>query len=681
MVEADANDDAYSKAPIHLRNLATDCLRLSMHFFHPIQQCAQQVYHTAVPLSPASSQLRKSYLQTIIENHLSHVTDFVEPPHTWGLLLRTIDVRSRQLTCVTTSGQSIISACEDIMNIYDAVTGVLQQSICIPETATKIQGSPDGSTLVLAHSSSVTMWDVQTGGLIHTFATHSNVNDIAVSKTHIACGLADGSIVFWHGRTKRKGKSFGNGQPVVAIHWLSHQDIVFATWDSLYICDITVGKSSVQFSTPGHIWGMVYSENELLVGASWQIPGADQERYFFIPMSSTGVVLQQKSPYRFYKVRVDGKLQLSLSEEVPRLHGYSGRQLENPTLVHSGQLESPTLVGKEIVCISPATGVAQLFNTSLHSWTKGSLLLGTAKSVAVSLGRNIVVQTNNSIQIFSIDTLRSGGIHEDIHPPHIYPLGKKHVICIQSDRRLILLKLKTMQELHPSNNISPLWSLLTNLSPFGHTQPFTNQSPFAWTSSGHGLIANFNILPVMQAWQSGTPLHNWTDVTGKDAPLCGLSPMCTLTVTVYSSPHPGLCVEDAKNGVMLANLPPEHVDFGTGKVYDLIFDSETRFYLKIDGPGQHMQIPHDITPLPSGRYSHTITRGEPVSLQEPRATPPYTLDANCEWVIDAGSRRICWIPPGNLRRGSGRHFWVGLSLVMVGDDGIVRKLSFNEPNR
>jgi hypothetical protein len=37
--------------------LATDCLWLSMHFFHPIQQCAQHVHHTTFPLLPTSSQL------------------------------------------------------------------------------------------------------------------------------------------------------------------------------------------------------------------------------------------------------------------------------------------------------------------------------------------------------------------------------------------------------------------------------------------------------------------------------------------------------------------------------------------------------------------------------------------------------------------------------------------------
>ena len=33
-----------------------------------------------------------------------------------------------------------------------------------------------------------------------------------------------------------------------------------------------------------------------------------------------------------------------------------------------------------------------------------------------------------------------------------------------------------------------------------------------------------------------------------------------------------------------------------------------------------------------------------------------------------------------LRRGDGSHFWSGLSLVMVRDDGVVRKLTFKDPD-
>jgi hypothetical protein len=139
-----------------------------------------------------------------------------------------------------------------------------------------------------------------------------------------------------------------------------------------------------------------------------------------------------------------------------------------------------------------------------------------------------------------------------------------------------------------------------------------------------------------------------------------------------------LRVEDAKDGTILVNLPLGNDYFGTGKVYNVTFDSETRFYLKVDGPGRHVQIPHDIILSPSGPYSHTIIKGKPVPFSESRATPPYTLDANCEWVVDAESRKICWISPGNVRRGNGGHFWAGLSLVMVGDDGVVRKLTLKE---
>jgi WD40 repeat protein len=160
-------------------DLATDCLRLSMHFFQPIQQCAQQVYHTALPLSPTSSQLRNSCLQSVADDHLSRVTAFSGAPDTWGLLLRTINVRPRQLTCIATSAQRIVAACEDVVDIYDAVTFVLRQSLRAPETVTKILGSPDGSTLFFAHSYSVTMWDVQTGGLTHTFTTQSEITDVA----------------------------------------------------------------------------------------------------------------------------------------------------------------------------------------------------------------------------------------------------------------------------------------------------------------------------------------------------------------------------------------------------------------------------------------------------------------------------------------------------------------------
>ena len=240
----------------HLYDLATDCLRLSMYFFHPIQLCAQQVYHSALPLSPISSQLRKYSLQSVIDNQLSHVVAFSGAPDNWGLLLRTIDVRTRQITCIATSIQRIVAACENVVSIYNAVTGVPIQSLYVPETVIKIQDSPDGSILFFSHSYSVTMWDVQTGGLIHTFTTQSGINDIAVSTTgdHIACGLSNGSIVFWNIHTKEENRCSGDGQPIVSIHWPSSLELIIATQNSVYyICDITVNKISNCLDRKAHV--------------------------------------------------------------------------------------------------------------------------------------------------------------------------------------------------------------------------------------------------------------------------------------------------------------------------------------------------------------------------------------------------------------------------------------------
>ena len=624
---------------------ATDCLRLSMHFFHPIQQCAQQIYLSALPLSPMSSPLRSSCLQMVIDNQLSCITAFSGAHNTWGLLLRTIDVRPRQLTCIATFAQRIIAGCEDIVNIYDAVTFVLQQSLQALETVTNIQGSPDGSILYFAHSFSVTMWDVQTGGLIHTFTTQkSKINGIAVSTTgdHIACGSSDGSVAFWNIHTK-EGRGFGNSQPVVVICWLSRVELAVVTQASVYIVDTTIIHTSNSLSFSGCIWGMVYLGDELLVGTSQSGVGVDQE----LSQCYFEVISHQCQPQTYL-----GQLEYQ-------------KKLQGPA--HIRQLMHPICVGKKIVCITPPSGVRS-FDTDTHDWTNSSLLLGAAISVAVSLNRNLVVQAKDFIQIFTLDVLKTGEACDDVHPSHIYPLGEKHIVCLQPDKHPTLLELETLKELRPDDTTSPLQPLLTN------------QPPPARTSVNRGLVAEFGVSAVVRAWQSGTPLPEWTEEVSEDAILSGLSPECTRVVTVYGSPQQELRVKDANDGTVLASLSLEDVDLGTGKVYNLIFDSETRFYLEVDGPGWHIQVPYNISTSPSGPYSHTITKGDPIPLSEPRATPPYTVDANCEWVIDAGSRKICWISPGNIRRGNGGHFWAGLSLIMVGDDGVVRKLTFREPN-
>ena len=656
-----------------LYGLAVDCLRVSMHFFHPIQQCAQQVYHTAVPLSPTSSHIHKSYLQSVIDNQLSHATTFSGAPSTWGSLLRTIDVRPRQLTCIATFIHGIVSACGNIVDIYDAVTGVLRQSLCAPEIVAKIQHSPDGSMLFFAHLSSVTMWDIQTGGLIRTFTPQSKISDIAVSTTHLACGLFDGSVIFWNVFTNvEEGKCFWSGDPVVAIHWLSAQEFAVLNQNTLSIQNVDIGRTSDWLQIPGNVWGMVHldGKGEFLVGTSQPNQGVAQEERIF--MAIKYIPLKQNNQ------SLDSEcLEPNWVEYWQRGRGLPGPKLEYSEFsgqfihlwqssAHSQRLLNPTVIHKEIVCITPPNGV-QSFNSDTKDWANNPPLLGTAASVAMSSNRNLVVQTKDSIQIFSIDVLASGETHNNVHLSHVYPLGENYIICVlQSTRNLTLFKLETMQEIHP-HNTSQLKSFLID------------QSVSPGALFGSGLASEFGVSEVVEMWQSGTPLPELTEATQEDPPLHGWSPERTRVIKVYGSPRWELRIQDQKEGFALVSLPLEGGDFGAGDIYDITFDSETRFHLKINKLDWHVQISCDVIPLPSGGYSHTINKGEAVPLSQPRAIPPYTLDANCEWVLDAKSRRVCWISPSDIRRGSGGHFWAGLSLVMVGGDGVVRKVTFKDP--
>jgi hypothetical protein len=438
-----------------LTPLAVDCLRLSTQFFYPIQQCAQQVYYTALPLSPTSSHLHKSCLQSGAVNQLSRVTAFSGAPDTWGLLLRTINVRPRRLTYIATSVQRIIAACEDIVNIYDALTFVLRQSLRAPKTVTKIRDSPDGSTLFFAHSHSVTMWDVQTGGLAHTFTTQSEITEITVSKAgdRIACGSSDGSVTVWNIRTKGEGKSFGGGQPVVTIYWLSPAELLVATQRTVYVHSITAGETLRKSPILGRVWGMVYlgDEGEFLVGTSQ--PGLGGQESHFLRINKSEL------------------LGHALGSQGSELHftrslKYVGGLFFAQSLDHLGPLLRPTLVGEKIACITPPSGVRS-FNAKSCDWTKNPPLLDAAISVAVSLNRNIVAQTKDSIQIFSLDVLTSAEVREDVpFASHVYPLGEKHIVCLlQPDRYLIILELETLQKIHPDDNPLPLGSLPTDQPP------------------------------------------------------------------------------------------------------------------------------------------------------------------------------------------------------------------------
>jgi hypothetical protein len=561
---------------------------MTMYFFYPIQQCAQHIYHTALPLSPLSSTPYRINQQEIARDR-THVTGFLNPPSNWGSLLTTISVAPRRPTAIATFAEKIAVACEDVVNIYDAVTFGLEQSLHTPQPATRIHGSEDGSILYSTHTLSVALWDIQTGGLIDTFHTPSGINDSAVSQTdgHIACCLSDGSLVFRNGNTKIE-RSFRDLPPVVSISWLSSTEIAVATEQDAYILDINTGSTSEVGCDLNPTWGIaVLSSDEVVVGSSVLGATGEQDFYFFSSMKR----IQQSTWSR-------------------QLRYYTNWRFR-------GRLTSPMHVGHKIVCVTPPNGV-KAFNITDRGWTRPPPL-ERAKSLAASLNRNLVVQTEDSVQIFSFQVITSDAPVKDEQPSHMYPLGEKHAVCLQINRHLTVIKLKTLETLRPGLDTLLLESLLTRFS------------ASARASYSRGLAAEFGVSTVVEAWRSDAPLPRWTEGAEEDALLGGSSPTRAWIATLYGLPRRELRLKSASDGTILAKLPLEDDGpVGTGVVYDLTFDSETRFHLKVDGPGCHVKIPYHITAPPSLQDPYTITQGEPVPLSQSRKASPYTLDANCE---------------------------------------------------
>ena len=144
----------------------------------------------------------------------------------------------------------IVAACDDgTVGIHDSVTGVLRLSLSLPHPIQTMAGSPDGSILFCTHreSPSITMWDIQTGGLVHTFTLTAEAANTAVSLSgrYLACGLSDGTVNVWEVANRMGGPIFCSGSPgITCLCWLAPEEqLMIATKESVHIRDIATGNA------------------------------------------------------------------------------------------------------------------------------------------------------------------------------------------------------------------------------------------------------------------------------------------------------------------------------------------------------------------------------------------------------------------------------------------------------
>jgi len=89
--------------------------------------------------------------------------------------------------------------------------------------------------------------------------------------------------------------------------------------------------------------------------------------------------------------------------------------------------------------------------------------------VVVSLNEDPVEQTKGSIQIFSLDVLRNGEVHNQVRTSHFYPLSKNRIVCVlRLARSLTLPELETRWEFCPDDDTSHRRSKLNHPHPVRH---------------------------------------------------------------------------------------------------------------------------------------------------------------------------------------------------------------------
>ena len=544
--------------------------------------------------------------------------------------MRTIKASSGRFMCMTTFGHRIAAACDDgTMGIYDLVTGALRLSLSPGGPVRAVGGSPDGSVLFCAHQEPfITMWDIQSGGLIHTFDLGVPVECIAVCSEgrYLACGLSDGAVKILDVANKTDVTTSGRGPPVTHLCWLEQdEELVVVRETSAHVLDVTARTVLRSFTIQGRICGVVY---------------AQKLNKFAIASTS------------------DTKSTITVID--PR----TGTQFTTTTSQRISCLAFSQVTG-EFVCGAETPGL-ELFIVPAGSWRAfGHPATITSISV-LSSGTAIANVAGSGIQLLSLD---------EGHAPPQYPTTSTLAMRTFDEGKLIALLPTTRDhiKLIKSATMSPLLTIPARTWPIP-----TDLPPILCASLGHRIAVCYfedRRKTRLELWRFGGEAPEWATEAPGLGLVGGISPDGSRLVVIEGDGSffivrlfrtgDGTCIGELNGDgpwCRNSNLKIE-------------FESEDRFSFDHDHDRIHFIISQSTSSSPNHPYS--IRLGAPSLAKQPRRF--YNVADGREWVTGS-SERICWIPPGYIGSANRSYGWAGDTLIMSGDDGVLRKITFRNPS-
>ena len=597
---------------------------------------------------------------------------------------------------MTVAGQRIVAVCEDnTVNVYDAVTGVLKSSLNPPQQVTKAESSPDGSILFFAHQQAheITVWDTQTGGLARTFATTSGISDIGVSSEGKYLGSCsfDGTFEFWRVEG-RCGGSRSLGEAIVRICWLKPENqVALVLEEAVVILEVATGMMLRRHRLGKGARELTFSphRDQFAVLLDWKKFGGKIETIDIetgITKPSSRLLLQDVSHFTFCN---------------------SGSRIIYVT--GTGHLRSYTL-------------------KSLSGQDNHVNNLRTIRSMNSLRSGHLVVNCGGSIQIFGLEYTGQSGATRDSVTAHVYQLDSDKAICGSSrdhtDASLLDTEtMKTLVNRHVELDASfAARFLCASISKDITFLCFRKHNGFTLKGckiDGTSLWEVSFSQPVLLGALSPDGWRLIVVSGGEDSSGGGDWELFVLEV----------CSGKVSNDVRFIQKgrPPSKIGFTSWKQFYIeerqVFSTLPRDEDMSDSEDHHIQTTStqsttsknpslhpqqlDVTSRTTVSTSTTNSQGqshtgvyhkeycvrktfslkfvgfhfriEEVSREEMLTTNPYALDENLEWVVDTKSRRVCWLPPDYVTGIKYGHFFVGSSIVTAGKDGVVRNLTFREP--
>ena len=615
-----------------------------MHFFHPIQQSAPHIYHSALPLSPGSSILH-SFGKTLIRGCYGF-------PHSWGAVIRTITPSSGDFTYMTTFGNRIAAYDDVTVGIYDTVTGVLKLSLSPPGPVQAISGSPDGSMLFCTHRKpSITAWDLQTGGLIHTLVFEGNPEDTAISLQghYLACGLSNGSVKTWELASMEEGGAVGSDAPVVCLCWLQPEEqLVVAKGRSMELWDIIAGEFLYLFKTEEPIRNVVYARGLDRLAVTTSKPSSDITVLAIDsqPGDEGAITTAHYRRPKFGGIRI--------ATDFQRLRFFAPVMPPQPSSCFAFSQDTMDFVcGGEtsgLGLLGVSSGYRETFNdnpgriTSASVLPHGIVVANVAGSgiQLLDMDKQCTPSHRSTDSTLTVHTLDHGNIIATL------PAGRDHIV---------LLETAAMSELHKI----PVWD--------SRGIP-TKRSAVLCASLKNGVAVycfGEGRRRFLQLWKFRHDKPEWTVEIYQEPLVGGVSPSGARLVTFLND---GRCVRIFLRDTLTGELQAESSDGSLWSPHPLgvKFESEDRFSSQHD---TH-RIPYVISSSSKSgtSFSHSIIRHK----QVPSVERHYGVDKTREWIVYS-SKKVCWIPPGYIGPMESSCCWAGHSLVMIGKDNVLRKLT------